>query len=149
MFSRIFCATDGSRVSEKAVAFAVALAKMSGGHYLTFLTVETVSAEIAARSAFWDATLLSAADAQVRHELTAAVGLARQQGLTAVDFATVQGRHIGKAVAYYAPRARPRPHRHGQPRGHRDRAAGARLGGGRRGGGRPLPRHDRALSRRC
>jgi len=101
MFSRILCATDGSRVSEKAVAFAVALARMSGGH-LTFLTVETVSAEIAARSAFWDTTLLSAADAQVRHELTAAVSLAREQGLTAVDFATVQGRHIGKAVAYYA-----------------------------------------------
>ncbi|MFL5337791.1 MAG: universal stress protein [Geminicoccaceae bacterium] len=101
MSSRILCATDGSKVSERAVAFAIDLAKRLDAH-LTFLTVTTVTAEIAAKSAFWDATLLSVGDAQLRHELTAAVRLAAEQGLTRAEYATTAGRHIGKAVALYA-----------------------------------------------
>ena len=49
MLSRILCATDGSKVSERAVAFAIDLAKRLDAH-LTFLTVTTVTAELAARS---------------------------------------------------------------------------------------------------
>ena len=101
MLTRILCATDGSKVSEKAVAFAIPLAKKVGAS-LTFLSVTTVTAEIAARSAFWDTTLLAAGDALVRQELAGAVRLAGEQGLAQVEYAVVQGRHIGKAIAYYA-----------------------------------------------
>ncbi|MEK0081828.1 universal stress protein [Benzoatithermus flavus] len=101
MLTRILCATDGSRVSERAVAFAVELAKRCKAP-LTFLTVITVSAETAARSPFWDTNLLDAGAAQTRHELAAAARLASESGLAGVDYATVQGRHIGKAIAYYA-----------------------------------------------
>lgn len=101
MLTRILCATDGSRVSEQAVAFAVELAKRCHAP-LTFLTVTTVSAEIAARTTFWDTTLLDAGAALTRQELAAAARLAGEAGLEEVDYATVQGRHIGKAIAYYA-----------------------------------------------
>jgi nucleotide-binding universal stress UspA family protein len=101
MLTRILCATDGSRVSERAVAFAVELAKRCGAP-LTFLTVATVSAETAARSPFWDTTLLDAGSALTRHELASAAKLAGDAGLAQVDYATVTGRHIGKAIAYYA-----------------------------------------------
>ena len=101
MLTRILCATDGSKVSEKAVGFAIDLAKRLDAR-LTFLSVATVTAEIAARSAFWDANLLEAGEAVLRQELTAAVRLANGQGLGQVEYAVVQGRHIGKAIAYYA-----------------------------------------------
>lgn len=101
MLTRILCATDGSKVSDKAVAFAIALARKLDAH-LTFLAVETVTAEIAARSAFWDTSLLAAGEAQLRQELAAAVRLANEQGLARVEYATAQGRQIGKAIAYYA-----------------------------------------------
>jgi nucleotide-binding universal stress UspA family protein len=101
MLTRILCATDGSKVSEKAVGFAIDLARRLGAH-LTFLTVTTVSPDSAAKSAFWDTTLLAAGDAQLRHELATAVRLAGEQGLTDVEYAVAEGRHIGKAVAYYA-----------------------------------------------
>src|SRR3954469_4758883 len=138
MLSRILCATDGSKVSERAVAFAIDLAKRLDAH-LTFLTVTTVTAEIAAKSAFWDATLLSVGDAQLRHELTAAVRLAAEQGLTRAEYATTAGRHIGKAVAFYA-------HEHGHDHivmGSHGATGIERLGGGAGagagGGGAPRP----------
>ena len=101
MLTRILCATDGSKVSDKAVAWAIGLAKRVDAQ-LTFLTVSTVSAEIAARSAFWDATLLAVGDAQQRQELAAAARLAGEQGLAKAEYATTVGRHIGKAIAFYA-----------------------------------------------
>lgn len=101
MLTRILCATDGSKVSDKAVAFAIPLAKEVGAR-LTFLSVATVTAEVAAKSAFWDSALLAAGDALVRHELAAAVRLAGERGLGQVEYAIAQGRHIGKAIAAYA-----------------------------------------------
>ena len=101
MLTRLLCATDGSRVSERAVAFAVELAARTGAK-LTFLTIATVTVATAARSPFWDATLLEAGEAQTRQELAAAVRLAGGKGLADVDFAEAQGRHIGKAIAFYA-----------------------------------------------
>ncbi|MFO1038077.1 MAG: universal stress protein [Geminicoccaceae bacterium] len=101
MLSRILCATDGSKISEKAVAFAVSLAGQLKVP-LTFVTVATVSAQTAAKSAFWDTTLLDAADAQTQVELGAAAKAAKAAGLTQVDYAVTQGRHIGKAIAAFA-----------------------------------------------
>jgi nucleotide-binding universal stress UspA family protein len=101
MLTHILCATDGSKVSDHAVAFAIGLARKLQAR-LTFLSVSTVSAETAAKSAFWDSTLLVAGDAQQRQELAAAVRQATEQGLADVAYATTVGRHIGKAIAFYA-----------------------------------------------
>lgn len=101
MTTKILCATDGSHSSDKAVAFAVALAK-SLRVPLTFLTIHGVSTDTAAGSAFWDAIEVNAVDAQVHGELHAANAKARAAGLTDITCVATSGRNIGAAIIDYA-----------------------------------------------
>lgn len=101
MVQKILCATDGSRVSDKAVEYAVHMAKETGVE-LTVLTINTVSADSAAKTYFWDSEILDAADAQIRQEMKAAQAVAEKVGLTNVKFATAYGRDVAKAIVEYA-----------------------------------------------
>jgi len=101
MVEKLLCATDGSHPSEKAVAVAVDLAK-SLGTGLTFLTVETVSSERAAKTYFWDSKLLEAGDALVHRELGTARKAAQAAGLADVRCVTTCGRDIAEAIVAYA-----------------------------------------------
>lgn len=98
---KLLCATDGSRASEKAVAYAVEIAKkLEAG--LTFLTVSTVSAERAAKTHFWDEQILAAGDALIHQDLGAAAERAKQAGLGNYRCVTVAGRDIAAAIVDYA-----------------------------------------------
>jgi len=101
MATKILCATDGSRPSEKAVAYAVDLAKQTSAH-LTFLTVSTVSAERASKTHFWDDRLVGAGEAQLHRELGMAAKAAGKAGLKDVACVTAAGRDIAKAIVDYA-----------------------------------------------
>ncbi|WP_119460948.1 universal stress protein [Rhodospirillaceae bacterium SYSU D60014] len=98
---KLLCATDGSRPSEKAVAYAVDIAKKLNAH-LTFLTVTTVSAERASKTYFWDEEILAAGDAMIHQELSAAAAMAKQAGLDDVRCVTAVGRDIAEAIVAYA-----------------------------------------------
>lgn len=101
MNSKILCATDGSHSAEKAVAYAIALARQSGGQ-LTFLTVNHVTDADLSHSLFWDSGMLDAADAQLQTELKAASQSAKSAGLSAVSCATVEGHNIAAAIIKFA-----------------------------------------------
>lgn len=101
MIRKILCATDGSGSSEKAVAVALDLASQTEAS-LSFLTVEGVNRDSAARSAFWDSRVLDAAAAQTHRELSAAEARARAAGLSRVECVTVQGRHVAEAIVAFA-----------------------------------------------
>ncbi len=101
MNSKILCTTDGSHSSGKAVDYAVALARDSGGH-LTFLTVNHVTSSDLAHSVFWDSAMLEAADAQLQAELQAAFGKAKAAGLRNVSCATVEGHNIAASIIAFA-----------------------------------------------
>ncbi|MCC0016473.1 MAG: universal stress protein [Rhodobiaceae bacterium] len=101
MIESILCATDGSKVSHKAVEFALALAKTMG-HPVTFLSVERVSASSATSSPFWDSNVLDAADAITRAEFKAIGDTARKAGVSGVHFITVQSKDVAGAIAAYA-----------------------------------------------
>lgn len=101
MIRKILCATDGSVSSDKAVAAAVDLASQTGAA-LSFLTVERVTCESAARSAFWDSRVLDAAVAQTHRELAAAEARARAAGLSRVECVTAQGDQVAAAIIAYA-----------------------------------------------
>ena len=101
MPKKLLCATDGSYPSEKAVAVAVDLAKSLGAG-LTFLTVEAVSSDRAAKTYFWDSKLLEAGDALVHRELGSARKAAENAGLAGVRCVTTYGRDIAEAIVGYA-----------------------------------------------
>lgn len=101
MIRKILCATDGSASSGKAVAVAVELASRTGAA-LCFLTVERITPEGAARSAFWDSRLLDAAAAQTHGELAAAEARAREAGLSRVECLTTQGNDVAEAIVAFA-----------------------------------------------
>lgn len=98
---KILCATDGSHQSDKAVAYAVEFARKCGSG-LTFLTVDSLSAEQAAQTHFWDSTLLEAGDALIHHELAAASKAAQAAGLKNVACVTTNGRDPADAIVAYA-----------------------------------------------
>jgi nucleotide-binding universal stress UspA family protein len=98
---KLLCATDGSHSSEKAVGFAVDLAKRLNAK-LAFLTVSTVSQESAAKTHFWDERILGAADDQIQAELRAAAAAARKAGLADAACVTASGRDIAAAIVAYA-----------------------------------------------
>lgn len=106
MIESILCASDGSKISAKAVDFALALAAQVKAP-VTVLTVERVSRSSAARSVFWDSEVLDAADAITRAEFKSVAAKARAAGVTGVRCATVQGRNIASAIVHYA-----RKHKH-------------------------------------
>jgi ethanolamine permease len=101
MLERLLCASDGSKASDKAVAYAVELAKRIGGS-LTFLTVTTVSSQRAAKTYFWDQTVLDAASAQLDNVLGSAAKAAAAAGLAGASCVTVSASDIPEAIAAYA-----------------------------------------------
>jgi ethanolamine permease len=105
MLKKILCATDGSKISAKAVDFAIALAKQVKAP-LTVLTVERVSRKEAARSAFWDSEVLDAGDAITRAEFRQVGNKARKARLQGVKCVTVSSRDTADAIAAYAKKNR-------------------------------------------
>jgi nucleotide-binding universal stress UspA family protein len=101
MSKSLLCATDGSRHSEKAVALAIDLAKHLGAG-LTFLNVESVTPERAAKTYFWDSRLLEAGEAQTHRDLGMALKAARSAGMDGAACATTNGRDIAGAIVGYA-----------------------------------------------
>ncbi len=101
MPGKLLCATDGSKQAEKAIGFAVDLAKKLGAS-LTFLNVNTVPEERAARTYFWDQSILDAADAQAHMALGMALKAARKGGLPTSECIEVNGRNIAKAIVSFA-----------------------------------------------
>jgi nucleotide-binding universal stress UspA family protein len=101
MIKNILCATDGSKLSAKAVDFAISLAQEVGAK-LTVLTVERVSRAEAAKSAFWDSTVLNAGDAITRAEFRSVNEKAKKAGLGKVHCVTVSSRDIAGAIAAFA-----------------------------------------------
>lgn len=105
MIRSILCATDGSKISSKAVDFAISLAKDVKAP-LTVLTVERVSRRDAAKSAFWDSEVLNAGDAIARAEFRRVASKAKTVGLRNVKCVTVSSRDIADAIAAYAKKNR-------------------------------------------
>lgn len=101
MNEKLLCATDGSYSSDKAVDYAVEMAKAMGAH-LSFLTVTLVTAETASHSAFWDHATLDAADAQLQKELQAAAAKAKQAGLGDIACVAIGGHNIAATIIDYA-----------------------------------------------
>lgn len=101
MAKKLLCATDGSKASEKAVKFAVELAKTLGAD-LRFITVNTATAEKTSKTHFWDAEIIAAADAQIHNQLGAAAKAAAKAGLRDTACITVDGRSIAAAIVDYA-----------------------------------------------
>jgi nucleotide-binding universal stress UspA family protein len=101
MAKKLLCATDGSNASAKAVDVAVELAGKLGVP-LTFLTVERVSIESAAESAFWDSRVLGAAETQAHRALAAAGAKAHAASLGRVECVSTQGWNIPAAIIDYA-----------------------------------------------
>lgn len=101
MLEKILCAIDGSHSSEKAVAFAVALANKVGAE-LTFLIIRTMDAEHAARERYWDSRVLGVAEIQAQQEFAAARKVAKSAGLGDVGCVEAYGRDIGGAIVDFA-----------------------------------------------
>ncbi len=80
VINKILCAIDGSRSAEKAIDYAVHLAKATEAS-LTFVTVNTVSDQDTAKEPRqWDSIETSAIDIQVDTILRAAEARAKQAG---------------------------------------------------------------------
>lgn len=101
MNSKLLCAIDGSHSSDKAVSYAVDLAKKTGAH-LTFVTVNHVTEDDLTHSYFWDSTMLNAADAQMQGELQSAKAQAQAAGLQDVACALEGGHNIAAAIIGFA-----------------------------------------------
>lgn len=98
---KILCATDGSHSSEKAVDFAIDLAKQLQAE-LTFIHVVTPTEDDVSHTYFWDSNILNAADEQIQRELHDAMQRAHQKGLESVFCTTVAGHHIATEIVNYA-----------------------------------------------
>ncbi len=94
---KILCATDGSAISDKAVAFAIRLARELRQH-LTFITVAGDEAPIA----IWDMGRIKIGQMPVDKHLAAALNAALQAGVTQVACARAGGSDIAGAIVGYA-----------------------------------------------
>lgn len=103
MNKKLLCATDGSHSSDKAVDYAVEIAKAMGAH-LSFLTVTLVTGETASHSHFWDSATFGAGDAQLQKDLQTAIAKAKQAGLEDIDCVAVGGHNIAASIIDYAER---------------------------------------------
>lgn len=103
MIKKILCATDGSHSSDKAVEFAIEMAKTMNAH-LTFLTVSLVTGESASHSHFWDSAMLNATDAQLQKELQAAALKAERAGFKDISCVAAGGHNIAASIIEYAER---------------------------------------------
>lgn len=101
MLEKILCAIDGSHSSEKAVEFAVALAKKVGAD-LTFVIIRTMDAEHAAKERYWDSRVLGAAEAQAQQDFAVARKAAKSAGLNGIECVEAYGRNIGGAIVDFA-----------------------------------------------
>lgn len=101
MNSNLLCAIDGSHSSDKAVDYAIDLARKTGAH-LTFIAVNHVTDEDLSHSYFWDSTMLDAADAQMQGELQSAFARAKAAGLQDVACAVEGGHNIAAAIIGFA-----------------------------------------------
>lgn len=101
MNSKLLCATDGSHSADKAVEYAVDLAKRTGAH-LTFLTVSHLTSGDLAKSFYWDSDMIGAANSQMREELQVALKKATDAGLTDVSCATSEGHNIAASIIAFA-----------------------------------------------
>ena len=98
---KILCATDGSHSAQKAVDFAIDMAKQLNAE-LTFIHVVMKEGEEISQTYFWDSTVLNAANDQIQMELHDAMERAEQSGLSPVYCSTVAGHNIAKAIIDYA-----------------------------------------------
>jgi nucleotide-binding universal stress UspA family protein len=100
MPKKILCAVDGSKASADAADCAVDLAKSSGAK-LTFLNINIIPAR-SRRTYFWDAELLSAADAQSHKALNAAGKIAKAAKFDGFDCVVATGNTVADAIVSYA-----------------------------------------------
>lgn len=101
MLEKILCATDGSRASESAVAFATNFARVLGVP-ICFLTVERATSDKVQKSRYWGSEVLKAADEQTNRELAYARRYAEESGVKDITCVTVQARDVDEAIAEYA-----------------------------------------------
>lgn len=100
MAKTILCAVDGSKVSDRAAACAVDLAKAAGAK-LSFLNINVIPAR-ATRTYFWDTTLLKAADIQAHKQLNSAVKIAKAAKFENCDAVIATGNNVADAIVAYA-----------------------------------------------
>lgn len=98
---RILCATDGSQSAEKAVTYAIKLAKQTEAE-LTFIHVVLPSAGDVSQTFFWDSNIVHTSNENIQLELHQAMGLAHQHQLRPVYCTTVPGQNIATAIIEYA-----------------------------------------------
>lgn len=98
---KILCATDGSHSAQKAVDFAIELAKITEAE-LTFIHVVMPTGDDVSHTYFWNSNVLQAADEQIQMELHDAMERAHQRELQPVFCTTVPGHNIAKAIIDYA-----------------------------------------------
>ncbi len=100
--SKILCAVDGSRSSDKAVDYAIGFAKAIGAS-VTFVTVNTVSnKDIAEHYTTFNSLVAGVADAQLHNVIKHASTQAEKAGLTQTDFVILHGREIAKTLIKFA-----------------------------------------------
>jgi nucleotide-binding universal stress UspA family protein len=98
---RLLCATDGSAVSEKAVAYTVNLA-LSTGQAATFVLV--ADGEMEAQPLIWDEEKIKAGDLPPDRELLGALQFAVTHDLIRVRLVRVFGSDPAEAIVSYAER---------------------------------------------
>lgn len=101
MPKNILCAIDGSHASDRAAACAVDLA-MDTGAKLTFVHVNTVRQNHISKTWFWDETLLSAVNDQIRAQLAHSEKVATEKGLSDFSSVVVTGNRVSSAISSYA-----------------------------------------------
>jgi nucleotide-binding universal stress UspA family protein len=99
----LLCPTDGSPGADKAVAFAIAVARQLSSP-LTFVTVEPAPA--AAEPRVWKADLLRAGEASIEPQLRQAHAAALRAGLRDVSCVTLHGADAAEAIVGYAAASR-------------------------------------------
>lgn len=98
---KILCATDGSHSAQKAVDYAIDLAKLADAE-LTFIHVVLPSGDDVSQTYFWNSNVIDAAEAQIQMELHDAMERAYQRDLQPVFCTTVPGHNTAKAIIDYA-----------------------------------------------
>lgn len=98
---RLLCATDGSAVSEKAVAYTIGLA-LQTGQSVTFLLVADGDLETTPQS--WDEAKLKAGDLPPDRELISALQAAIQQEFLRLRLVRAFGPDPAEAIVTYAER---------------------------------------------
>lgn len=98
---RLLCATDGSAVSEKAVAYTIGLA-LKTGQSATFLLVADGDLESTPLS--WDEAKLKAGDLPPDRELISALQVAIQQEFLRLRLVRAFGPDPAEAIVTYAER---------------------------------------------